>query len=365
MMPSAFRCHRIIKDDLRAIEDYSHYRYTNHENRSLAKMALAEVRSYFHRYRKNFQTPYKLLPSRKLRKLSSFLFNLYNSTAAPFQYIEDLRDIEELGACLYCGLPKNFTVDHYLPREVDAFPHFSFLSFNLVPACSSCQSSKGSFYPKSELNSRLPAKTARRMRVLGAQRRTMKHKTGRLVLKGKNRTVLFRSVTAERKRAFFKILETRRIIHPYFDQFLNKRAFDLNLLWHQEIPTIRKFQWLPHLSTPQRALLSFHLKKLKVKDRSSSFIKRLHRSFAKSVVKERLNQEEIKARVTFMINYWREQAGVENSIAESYFYALLRDESKHALLAAKSTQSKQTLVSEARAIPARSKKQHDAKTYGF
>lgn len=361
-MPSAFPCRRTSEEDLRALDVYSRYRYASKNDRAMAKMAFKDLKHYFSRYWRNFQEPGRLLPNRALRQLSAFLFRLYGSDAEPFRYIENLRNLEELGVCLYCGLPKNFTVDHYLPRDVSAFPHFSFLSPNLIPACSSCQGSKGSFYPKGRRGSRRPAKGVLRARAL----RTKANGNTVNVSRRKSRVARLRSIAVGRKKAFFQIRETRRIIHPYFDRFLSRPAFDLNISWHQEVPQIEGFLWRPYLSIQQRALLSFHMGKLKVQDRSGAYVRRAHKAFADSVVGEGLNEDQIRERIDFMITNSRKKSGVENSIEASYFRALRQDRSRHAVLAAKSSDNKQQLVPEAKAKAVSSRTRgYDAKMFGY
>ncbi|WP_454737249.1 HNH endonuclease [Cupriavidus necator] len=52
-----------------------------------------------------------------------------------------LSQRQGLNSCPYCGLQKNVTADHYLPKE--HFPQYAVFSRNLVPSCSDCQSPAG------------------------------------------------------------------------------------------------------------------------------------------------------------------------------------------------------------------------------
>lgn len=369
-MPSAFTSHRTVEEDLQALGTYSRYRYARLADRSQAKeAAMSGLKSYFFRYGHYFQVPRRLLASGKLRKLSEFLYSLYDSNAIQFKYIDELRDMDDLGACLYCGLPKNITVDHYLPRKLKAFPHYSFLSLNLVPACSACQSSKGSFYPEDRISTQTPVKGLRRAMTLRLHREgmTVELKRRKRNDSGKAHKLRLRSVAAKRRMGNVRIRETRRIIHPYFDNFLRKPVFDLDLDWNKEQPRIERFLLRSHLTSAQRALLSFHLNRLNVKDRSRGHIRRVHRAFTETVAEKGLDQTGIRQQIDIMILNAEKKAGLANSIEASYFKALRQEESRHALLATASHQPKpQRLLTESIAVPTQSKRRkRQAKMFGY
>jgi 5-methylcytosine-specific restriction endonuclease McrA len=55
--------------------------------------------------------------------------------------IKEKQNVLLRNECQYCNIGEPNTFDHYLP-QVD-FPEFSALSINLIPCCSTCNSSKG------------------------------------------------------------------------------------------------------------------------------------------------------------------------------------------------------------------------------
>lgn len=356
-MPSAFPYRRTFEEDLQALGGYSRYRYTSHADRKLAReAALSGLKSYFFRYGHSFQTPRRLLASGRLRAraLTEFLYGLYDSKSVQFRYIDELSEIEDLGVCLYCGLQKNITVDHYLPRKLKAFPHYSFLSLNLVPACSSCQSSKGSFYPSGKQpSSRTPAKGRRRAMTLRMHRDELTVAIRRPARSDDSApTARLRSIVAKQRMMTVRIRETRRIIHPYLDRFLRGPAFDLDLEWSEGVPKIERFLWRPHITSAQGALLAFHLDLLEVKDRSRGHLRRMHLALAESATEHALDQHGIEKYVELLISNAEKKAGVANSIEAGYYKALRRDESRLASLAALSHHGKpQRLVPEATAVP--------------
>ena len=347
-MPSAFPYKRTRSDDIRAIISYTKNKKIALKDRKLAALARPELSSYFMRYRQFFQTPENLLPNKKLRKLSGFLYQLYGSKAACFSYINDVREPEDLGACLYCGLPKNITVDHYLPRDLKAFPHLSTLSANLVSACSSCQNSKSNFFPKSIAGSRNPSKGARRASILLAHKKEIDNQSRGVKLRGHNRTVTLRRLEFKATRKKVSIVRTKRIVHPYFDDFVKNEVFDLLLSWKNDKPKIEKFIWRQGLSSAQRALLSYHLEKLHVKDRSTKPIGRVHKAFLKALSEGGITPVRVREQANFMLTYYREKAGISNAIEAAFFRALLLDEARVTSIANKLNILRMPLISESK-----------------
>jgi len=133
---------------------------------------------------------------------------------------ERLTKLQGLSACPYCGLQKNVTVDHYLPKE--HFPQYAFFSLNLVPSCSDCQSpaAKGQWFP-------------------GYQ-------------KGGN---------PKRQPSGRNPLD--RILHPYFDFFLRERNFYIVFKPLEYIDDI-DFVILAKNRSHHR-LIKFHAEKIKLK----------------------------------------------------------------------------------------------------
>lgn len=351
MMPSAFPYTRSCVDDIGAIAAYSKNNRIAAKDRKQIALARPELFFYFKRYQQFFQTPEKLFQNTTLRKLSGFLYELYGSKAASFNYIKDIRNPDELGACLYCGLPKNITVDHYLPRDIKAFPHLSVLSANLVPACSSCQNSKSNFFPKNIGGSHSPSKGARRAFILLTHRKKIDNISSPAQFRSYNRKMTIQRLGIKAIKNGVSIIQARRIIHPYFDGFLNKVVFDIFLSWENDKPKIEKFVWKPNLSAAQRALLSHHLKKLHVKDRSIMPIERVHKAFLKALSTDTITSERVRNQANFMLTYYREKAGISNAIETAYFRALLVDEKRILWIANKLKAITLPLVSESKARP--------------
>ena len=147
-----------------------------------------------------------------------------------------------LGACPYCGLPGNVSVDHYLPRLAAGFPHLSVCSANLVPACSACQQAKGSFF-----YSRSSIKPVRNLQT-------------------RNRP------------------DPLRILHPYLDRFLSKNV--LRMVYttdSQGTPVLNAVESTQSCETAHRRLLAFHLRTLKVTARAALPLRRYHRAVVEEI----------------------------------------------------------------------------------
>jgi 5-methylcytosine-specific restriction endonuclease McrA len=383
-MPSAFRHSRTIDEDLRALGDYSRNNRIDEADRTLAKTVVRNgLKRYFFRYGHAFQAPRQLRLNSRLQDHAPFLHRLYDSKSAPFDYIAELRNIEKLGVCLYCGLPLNFTVDHYLPRDLKAFPHYSFFSLNLVPACSSCQSSKQNHYPshfpKAEGRKRAkttPAKGRHRALTLRLHRDGSSAAPGRKVpaTHGVSHSRI-RSIAAKRRMAAIDVREPRRIVHPYLDRFLRRQVFDLDLTWNwelplewnQEVPRIARLVWRSRLTTAQRTLLVFHENRLHIKDRAQSHVRRTHFAFAETVTELRMNETQVRETINLMRLNARKKAGVANSIEEAYFRALKEDKHRHAAIVAASRRRKpEHLIFEASAVKLQAKKRkRNARSFGY
>lgn len=383
-MPNAFRHSRTIDEDLRALGEYSRNNRIDSADRTLAKtVARNGLKRYFFRYGHAFQAPRQLRLNARLQDHAPFLYRLYDSESAPFDYIAELRNIKKLGVCLYCGLPLNFTVDHYLPRDLKAFPHYSFFSLNLVPACSPCQSSKNNLYP-----SHLPkAKGRKRAKTTPANGRlralTLRlHRDGSSAARGKKAPAThgvsqsrIRSIAAKQRMAAIDVREPRRIVHPYLDRFLQRQVFDLDLTWswelplewNQEVPRIARFLWRSRLTTAQRTLLAFHVNRLHVRDRAQGHVRRTHFAFAETIAAFRMNETQIRKAIDLMLVNANKKAGVANSIEEAYFRALKKDKHRHTVLAAVSQLPQpERLVLEASAVYVQAKKRRrNSRRFGY
>jgi 5-methylcytosine-specific restriction endonuclease McrA len=65
---------------------------------------------------------------------------VYRRPPKSLKFIAEIRD-QTFGACPVCGSGATGSIDHYLPKAT--YPEFSFLSYNLVPACHRCNGKKG------------------------------------------------------------------------------------------------------------------------------------------------------------------------------------------------------------------------------
>ncbi len=181
------------------------------------------------------------------------LNKLYDQSPACLGYVSELRERarETLPVCPYCGLPGRLTLDHYLPKDVRAFPHFSIFSFNLVPACDACQTAKGNLSP------------VLRLRGIHATRRSgtaAQMRRGRLAATANGRAQARHDRIASRRRP-------DRILHPYFDEFVK------NAVWHF-VPSDLKspFDTLALVAIPaggnEASLVNYHIRKLGLQIRS-------------------------------------------------------------------------------------------------
>lgn len=323
-MPSALPCERTAEEDLAALRLYARtYRGKDWRLRvQHATTASRYLERLFLNYRHLFEKPRWLLQAR-LRGIADFLHDLYGSTAEPFRYIDELRDYEKFGACPYCGLPKNITLDHYLPRKKKAFPHLSFLSLNLVPACSDCQGSKGSFYPEKPSS---PLKARRSMqRLQRCNKKKDRIEQARRAEAPPAPSLRRFKATPLRPDKVVGVKETRRIVHPYLDEFLRKGAFDIALAWSGGLPEIDRILWKRHLTDAQRALVVFHTGKLKVKDRSRGILRRKHQAFSKALAGKGLSHAAVVSELKFRLTTVQEETRMANSIEAKYLEAVLRD----------------------------------------
>jgi 5-methylcytosine-specific restriction endonuclease McrA len=171
------------------------------------KIVEQEYRNYELRYRQ----PVLLRNLKRVGRASArLLHELYDRRIDCFGHIEILRENANriLQSCPYCGLPGSLTLDHYLPRSVNLFPHLSVLTANLVPACMPCQAAKGSFYPgisKARRGRAFPHAAAHRTRPESPVRGAFNRR-----LAGKAR-----------------LTRETRILHPYFDEIFSTRMLRL------------------------------------------------------------------------------------------------------------------------------------------
>lgn len=69
------------------------------------------------------------------------ILSLYKAPPKGMSYIEELRKSHGGEICPMCGGENPTTLDHYLMKR--QYPEYALLSYNLVPACSSCNQARG------------------------------------------------------------------------------------------------------------------------------------------------------------------------------------------------------------------------------
>lgn len=214
------------------------------------------------------------------------LHDLYDSKRKAFRYIGERRERgrKNLGCCPYCGLPGNITLDHYLPRDLKYFPHYSVLEVNLVPACFDCQILKGNFVPLPSAGTRR-SRERQRKRLLREPLRQRELATAKRVLRLRKRASDSRASQGLAANEL-PSQSDRRIVHPYYDRFLAKPVLALRA----RMDLKRNLSILVRNCTMrEQAILRFHLQKLQVERRAAASFKRFQ-----SVVKKSFRERDIQ-----------------------------------------------------------------------
>jgi hypothetical protein len=172
------------------------------------------------------------------QKRTSFL-NLYLSPTVGSAHANMLGLLRShaLTLCPSCGEPgRPNTLDHYLPKNI--YPHFCVTPLNLFPMCDACQREKG-------------------------------EKTG-------------------------GALEPRFFLHPYFDVFIGNQVIDLTIQPPFEAPT---FQLTPSLAltSEQTAVVTSHLRELKIGERYAHFFRDQHLRLLRLVNQMRASDQDVSA----------------------------------------------------------------------
>ncbi|MCU1180713.1 hypothetical protein [Stenotrophomonas muris] len=195
-------------------------------------------------YRNDFQ--FAKLRLNKPKKLSTDeaanLQRLYK--AAAFEGQLEVSKTGSLVACPLCGIRQGVTIDHYLPQDKALFPHFSYFSYNLIPACSNCQGCKGAAYPSRQIRYPLFLKSDRKIRQHA--RRSLSRKMGRK----------------------FRIQNYQRLIHPYFDTSIDPMNVALKFDF-DNIAGPHSFQLVygGRALTPAARLFQNHVRRLNIRAR--------------------------------------------------------------------------------------------------
>lgn len=217
----------------------------------------------FSNYYSNFSKKYYFRKLKPASRDSAVLYSLYDSGRNGFKYIKRLRERGKarLGCCPYCGLPGNITLDHYLPRDLKLFPHYSAYEMNLVPACFSCQIKKSNFSPDVTVKARLTALRADKLRVRALREKAKKYKVQKRVV---SRFLKKATVSGDANLIGFRNVRSR-FIHPYYDDFLRKPVVFLSST--AEINGCWKII-VKNCSAREKELLNFHLREIDLESRA-------------------------------------------------------------------------------------------------
>ncbi|MBF8774032.1 HNH endonuclease signature motif containing protein [Pseudomonas fulva] len=306
-MPTFISRSRKTSDDLEAISSFikqkqKNWKVLRSEFRNLGQM--------FENYLSAVEDPVKYISSRRysVEAAGAFYF-LYDSEARCVAYVDEFRELAEskLGGCPYCGLPRNITLDHFLPRKLNAFPEYSILSKNLVPACSGCQGKKSDYYHKLK----------RPLRIVRGAR--FKPKT-KLIKDRKQCTYPFRVLRGNKN---FGKLAPLRILHPYLDTFLKRPVLRISPSADAEVFYVRA---CGSLTKFQRVQVEFHLKKLGVSSRSGGVVRSCRNAVIRdlSINKVRLDHASVKAELPRLLRSAIERANMAvNAIEPAYIRSLI------------------------------------------
>lgn len=308
-MPTFIKRSRCVSEDLKAITLFVREEQMNW---SILRPQLRNLRAMFHCYHQAIESPgrYKAWRRYDINSAKAF-YALYDSKAKCLGYVDNFRRMatENLGGCPYCGLPSNITLDHYLPRKIEAFPEYSILSANLVPACSTCQGKKSDFYVAHEKKLRLTrgARFRAKPGISKAIKRSVRHVPKK---------------SARVKRSGTPIY---RIIHPYFDSFLLNPVLSV---CPSEKPNTFNVQACGRLRKAERELLNFHLSKLKVSERSSGVIYRWRNAIIRdlSSIPIDFDRQSIMRELPRLLKSALERAALApNTIEPAYIKSLMNN----------------------------------------
>lgn len=242
-----------------------------------------QLREGYDDYAAHFRKPYRAwqfaqsLPAETVERMRK----LYRSNLPVVELIKDrLSQRQGLNNCPYCGLPKNVTADHYLPKE--HFPQYAVLSRNLVPSCSDCQSPAGKhhWFPG------------------------------------------FVSDESPPKRR-----PSDRLLHPYFDRFLRRRVLRIDfqpaeVLTEHTIVVIAK-------NPVQRRLVEFHVGKLKISAKATTTIRQYWTGLLKDVRRNPQNAANVAVLKRYLDGEKQkllDRCLARNSV-EYVFYCSVREDS--------------------------------------
>lgn len=252
-MPTYLALTRTAQEDLAAVQTYISEQGIGWQD---IQRVFARVAKAFAQYSEGYAEPGRLLLRGSDLQFAQAMYRLYDSRASYLRYKNAPRKPGYVGCCPYCGIKGSMTVDHYLPRNRDAFPHFSVLSANLVPACSTCQGHKLAYYAP------VTGRVVRNWRQQGSS-------TGS---------------TEQLHRPYRFRTSEKRILHPYFDRCLARQV----LIAHIEMgargtPSLVSITPRLNLTRSTRRSIEFHLERLRVVERAKGEVEHLHSAVLKGI----------------------------------------------------------------------------------
>lgn len=304
---------RTAADDLKAIRLFARGKTPK---APLLRAHSGKLSAYFRHYPIAVEDPALYLKQRTHSRATAKAFHdLYESSSDCFSYISEFRDKarDNLSCCPYCGMPSNITLDHHLPRKKTAFPEYSTLSLNLVPACSDCQNIKSDYYnekirargrfarhprPKAPLHTDDPV---RRFKCMPGSRR-------------KDRFILKRGIST---------MKGSRLIHPLIDKFLMRRAVLVLPTKHPEEFVVKASSGVRR---NDRRNLDFHIHKLRLSSRANSCINRHRQTLLTSLTYGGKVPQGAALQIDLMRLYQEavaRAAGACNAIEPTYLFGLL------------------------------------------
>lgn len=239
----------------------------------------------FELYPSQLSSNYRFTRLRPANTAAETLHNLYDNKGKAFRYISELRKRgrNKLGCCPYCGIPGNITLDHYLPRDLKFFPHYSALETNLVPACFDCQILKGNYVPVQSVGARrnkVRQRTKRKREPLRSKKRVIAYPLRRL----RKRMGEFEASQAL-STTELPFQSDRRIVHPYYDRFLARPVLALRA---SEDRKRNLYIQVRNCNVREQAILRFHLRKLNVEQRFTALFERFRSIVEKSFRKRNI-----------------------------------------------------------------------------
>lgn len=309
-MPTYLGLARTAQEDLAAVQTYISKQGSGWQD---IQRVFAIVAKMFSLYSESYAEPGRMLLRASELEFAQAMYRLYDSDANYLRYKNAPRKPGYVGCCPYCGIKGSMTVDHYLPRNKEAFPHFSVLSANLVPACSGCQGHKLAYYAPS---------------------------TGRVVRNWRRQV---KSIDRLQRPYRYRTSE-HRILHPYFDRWLAEQV----LIAHIEIdargaPSLVSITPRLNLARSTRRSVEFHLERLHVLERARGEVGHLHNAILKGI-KGVLTPTELLENLKTQLASAQSRGGSPNFFDALYLRALILRKDLHSQLLSDAAVPKAELV---------------------